>query len=265
MFLQVVEFYSRDVISRQAPGMKNCKKVDGEKIQKRYLFSNINETYELYKIEHGESHPIGRTKFAELKPANVLPLNDMPQNVCVCAIHENVMLCISVISKFATAQLPSSGRELINAVVCDRTRPECMNMTETQCADCKSVTDFYGQHITDLSTKVTYFQWGTIDKKVQKQKCDGSISDVLDCLEKQWLQFLTHCYTKDSQSQASYIDSAKANLSQNEVVIQVDFSENYQTFYQDEIQSAHWAYSQITLFTCCVWSAKVPVQSILYC
>ena len=55
-----------------------------------------------------------------------------------------------------------------------------------------------------------------------------------------------------------YIDSAKANLSQNEVAIQVDFGENY----QDEIQSSHWAYSQITLFTCCVWSAKVPVQSI---
>lgn len=35
--------------------------------------------------------------------------------------------------------------------------------------------------------------------------------------------------------------------------MQMDFAENYAIVSQDEIQSAHWSHSQVTLFTCCVW------------
>lgn len=38
-------------------------------------------------------------------------------------------------------------------------------------------------------------------------------------------------------------------------MIQIDFAENYAMISQDEIQSAHWTHSQITLFTCGVWLA----------
>ena len=37
------------------------------------------------------------------------------------------------------------------------------------------------------------------------------------------------------------------------VVIQVDFAENFTTKTQIEIQSAYWAYNQVTLFTACAW------------
>lgn len=49
----------------------------------------------------------------------------------------------------------------------------------------------------------------------------------------------------------------------NEAVVQVDFSENYQTFHQDETQAAHWAYNQITLFTCCFWTVK-GIRSVCF-
>jgi hypothetical protein len=35
--------------------------------------------------------------------------------------------------------------------------------------------------------------------------------------------------------------------------VQVDFSENYASQYQDEIQSAHWHCIQVTVFTCVAW------------
>ena len=37
------------------------------------------------------------------------------------------------------------------------------------------------------------------------------------------------------------------------VVVQVDFAENYRTLEQDEIQSAHYSYKQVTVFTMCIW------------
>ena len=70
-------------------------------------------------------------------------------------------------------------------------------------------------------------------------------------LQEQWKAYLNHCFYKDHQSK--YLDQTKASLSENECIIQVDFSENYQTNYQDEIQLAHTTYKQVNIFTCCAW------------
>ena len=127
--------------------------------------------------------------------------------------------------------------------------------------DCQSVKDFYLVNIDNVDTQVAWFQWETIDKKVQKIEHEGTIAELIDCLAKQWNTFLAHCYVKDVQS--SYYEKLKRKLSPNESVVQVDFSENYQTFHQDETQAAYWAYNQITLFTCCVWTAK-GIRSVCF-
>lgn len=256
---QVIQFYSQDDISRVAPGMKDCKKVDGKLIQKRHLYTNIGETYELYIMEHGQQCPIGRSKFCNLRPANILPLNDMPHNVCVCSVHENVLLCITVLAKCSDANLPTSGRDLVGKVVCDRTSLQCMNMVNQKCDNCTSLSNFYEPLLCDLDQNVSWFQWGCVEKRITKIKKSGSVAELLECLVQQWEPFLTHCYTKDVQG--AYFEKSKLSVSEEEVVIQVDFSENYQTFHQDEIQSAHWSYSQVTLFTCCVWTTR-GVQSV---
>lgn len=45
----------------------------------------------------------------------------------------------------------------------------------------------------------------------------------------------------------------KAELQPGNAVLQIDYAENYSLISQDEIQSAHWGHSQVTLFTACVW------------
>ena len=39
-------------------------------------------------------------------------------------------------------------------------------------------------------------------------------------------------------------------------VLQVDFVENFSTFWQDEVQSAHWHKEQVTVFTAALWQNK---------
>ena len=41
--------------------------------------------------------------------------------------------------------------------------------------------------------------------------------------------------------------SMKKNVKEGEVVSVYDFAENYRTSYQDEVQSAHWNYNQVTV------------------
>ena len=51
----------------------------------------------------------------------------------------------------------------------------------------------------------------------------------------------------------------KENLCDNDVLIHFDFSENYTCAHQDEVQTAHWNQSQVSIFTVAVYkSAASP-------
>lgn len=122
--------------------MKECKKVNVENLQKRHLYTNIQETHVLYTEKNGLCFKVGLSKFAEMRPRYVLPMSDMPTNVCVCSIHENVRL--SIPTRKISSGLPSSGHELIEQVCCDRTTPLCMGtVSGEQCPQCKHVAAYY--------------------------------------------------------------------------------------------------------------------------
>ena len=66
--------------------------------------------------------------------------------------------------------------------------------------------------------------------------------------------FLTHCFIKRTQAESYEKDKAYSLSEQSDTsMLQVDFAENYTCLAQDEVQSAHWKQSQITLFTCVTW------------
>lgn len=47
------------------------------------------------------------------------------------------------------------------------------------------------------------------------------------------------------------------NSSDENVIVHVDFAENYVCKYQDEVQASHWNQAQLTIFTCCLWNSQV--------
>ena len=126
------------------------------------------------------------------------------------------------------------------------------------CTSCRNATDFYNSHIAHKIGKTDSVPVGYSGKRSQRSKKRAQ-SGLLFWLDKQWGNFLFHCYTKDVQ--ASYYEVCKCALSENEAVMQVDFSENFQTLYQDNVQAAHWSSRQIILFSCVVWTAS-GVKSI---
>ena len=48
-----------------------------------------------------------------------------------------------------------------------------------------------------------------------------------------------------------------------EAMIQMDFAENYKCMYQDEVTSAHWKTSSITLFTVMIWFCEHKIPMII--
>jgi hypothetical protein len=71
---------------------------------------------------------------------------------------------------------------------------------------------------------------------------------MLDALNELWPHFLLHHYT--TIQQRDFIRQIKESSSETGLaVVQLDFAENFSLITQTEIQSAHWAHRQATIFT----------------
>ena len=51
------------------------------------------------------------------------------------------------------------------------------------------------------------------------------------------------------REQSKYFEESKANTNKKKIVIQVDYSENFDIKQQDEVQSAHWSTKSVSIFT----------------
>jgi hypothetical protein len=54
--------------------------------------------------------------------------------------------------------------------------------------------------------------------------------------------------------QATFFNQSLAMENNEDILLHVDFAENYLCESQDETQAAHWLQSQITVFTACFWT-----------
>ena len=82
---KVKSFYCRGDITRNAPGRRDVVTVMDEagkkKLQNRHLVMSIKECYATFK-EFNPDVKIGVSKFAEIRPPNVLFSSETPSNVC---------------------------------------------------------------------------------------------------------------------------------------------------------------------------------------
>lgn len=92
---EVQDFYLRDDISRMFPGKKDyysVKNPDGkrEHKQKRQLLYKIGEVHKLFKKE--SSLKIEKSKFAELRSPQVIPLSQIDQEICITAFTMKTLI-----------------------------------------------------------------------------------------------------------------------------------------------------------------------------
>ncbi|CAF1514548.1 unnamed protein product, partial [Rotaria sordida] len=226
---------SADEISSVATGKKDFVTIDSPdgskvKVQKRYLVMTVQEVYEQFKLNY-PNEKVGSTSFSLLRPKHVLPMSDIPQNVCLCKCHANIdLLLCSLSSILKTPKTTASFRE---ALVCNSNSEKCMSSKCEKCGELKNFDKLF-EYDNDIGGKdLLYHQWETIDSKIVKIEKSGTIQDAIDDLK-----------------------NCKQNASPKSIVLQIDFSENYRTKYQDEIQNAFFNCKQVGLFNAVVWSGS---------
>lgn len=246
----ICDFYNKDDISKQMPGIKDAKTVKSNtgvkmRIQKRTMIMNIGEAYEIFKEAHPEIS-VGKTAFYNERPAHVLPINDTPHNVCVCTTHSNYIILLLAISKHAT-DFPKTHQELLKQVSCSVNNEECMS---SSCDACKesNIWDF----TLDSNPCVDWKAWIFQNQRPKQIVISKPFNEALEELHDSTGKFKLHSFVKNIQSDC--FQNTKEGLTSEKAVIQIDFAENYALISQDEIQSAHWSHAQVTLFTCCIWT-----------
>ena len=65
--------------------------------------------------------------------------------------------------------------------------------------------------------------------------------------------FLTHSFIKRQQHKSLESDKNSTKEVSGIAVLQMDYTENYRCFSQDEVQNAHWNQKQVTIFTSVTW------------
>lgn len=251
-------FYMRDDISRSTSGKKECKTVNKKKHQIRYLTDKLFNLYQIYRNEGGK---LGFTTFFRHKPAFILSPNIHARETCLCIKHSNMeMLFLTLLRNKVFPTDVKSLTDVFSKLTCDSHSFDCMYR---KCANCKGSKLLYPLEEEALSKCVNWRIWERIDhmyekmengilkqmktKKMVKNLKQGMIKDVIQIFEKNMPSFMIHVYNYKHQ-QLKYREKI-ANLSPDEGLLLVDFSENYECKSFEEVQATHFgaSKSQITL------------------
>ena len=282
----MLNFYERDDISRQAPGKRDTVTVnEGDKKtkkQKRHMNMSIMEEYALWRKENPDIK-LEKSKFATLRPDHALLTGNSPRNVCVCRHHENSILLLEGLHRYK-CNFPLYHQEFPSSTVCAESSDDCWYNKCEECMDgavfkvkypflMEVVTDAdadIDQALTDSETDdkeqsqrklIRWYQWEKITSLDGKERLEkivkiGEPIELYTALCEMLPVFNTHHFIKGKQSK-HYL-ATKAGLCDNPStsMIQIDFAENYSTFWQDEIQSAHWNKTQVTILTAVYWHGE---------
>ena len=242
---QVISFYQLDEYSRICPGKKEFVSVsfEGGRIhkQKRLLLLNLKELHQQFLQSTGKS--IGFSKFCELRPKWCVTVNSKGMHsVCVCEKHQNAKLFCSALPGKYTYQ------DVLLFMVCSLENRNCMMHLCNKCRGSevfkKNLEQIFEEHDLDLDDVFIVKQWMHTDR-TKLMDLQFSVSEFIETICEKLNALQQHHFI--SKSQSAFLNACKAELRADEVIILLDFAENFSFLVQDAVLGFHWENSQATL------------------
>lgn len=211
------------------------------------------------KFNSTTCHNISYALFCRLRPFYVVYQKHDARDTCMCKLCTNTDLIVhALLKKKVVSQV--SGKNLAKTLCCDGdfVAVNCLQRKCKTCAEKQLV--FVGQFDGDEIVK--YEQWEmskatykdksgkmkmvkVVAKLIKKEKLINLVKKLQDVL----LIFMSH--EANFINQFAFAKKIKYSLKPNEVLLHIDFSENYSMKYAQEIQSFHFGGSrkQVSLHT----------------
>ncbi|XP_060564531.1 uncharacterized protein LOC132723774 [Ruditapes philippinarum] len=222
----VVEFLSREDNCRTQPGKSDAKKVENhkDKQQTKVLTDYLKNLHDKYKAEN-PMNKISLSTFARLRPTNILLASFISRNTCQCIHHQNMALKVQSLRK-AGVRISDNPENLIVH------------------------KDDMEQLLNNLPEKITYRVWQKVDIGNGKTKMkivdkEEELPKFRHDLIKQVNMFEQHVQRVREQYQQ--VRLLKESLPEDEIMVQMDFAENYSCRSLNEIQTAYWNQTMVTI------------------
>ena len=238
--VMVADFLKRPDNSYELPAKKDQIRGHG----KFALTDTLSHLHSKFSQEFPEIK-ISKAAFCKVRPKNVTLVCYTKRRQCLCQRHANVALKVQ-----AAKVLPRSAEQLVG-----------MSDIEIR-KKMEDIPDEEVKYISWLRSDVEYN--GKTIKKVKlcdvKQKKEEFIQDFMTAMP----EFRNHCQRITAQyTQVRVLKESL--LPEREITVQMDYSENWSSKFQDEISSVYYDKSQISLHPMVVHSktaeGKLVAQS----
>ena len=224
---RVLDFLMRDDNSRCNPGKQDKLKVNGETRQTRILTDYLKNLY-LKFIGENPHVKLSLASFCRIRPANIRLTRFISRNSCLCTKHQNFALCSQALRKLGL-NVPLNSEKFIE---------DDSNFEKVK---------------AEAPEELTFRQWKRVpvDDKGRKKMvmkivpCTMKKDDFLHFFEEKITDFKQHVYRVRQQYKES--QKLKENLPKDDAIVQMDFAENYSCKGVDDIQSAYWNQTAVTL------------------
>ncbi|CAH0553686.1 unnamed protein product [Brassicogethes aeneus] len=254
----ITSFIEKDEYSRLCPGKKDTITRNGVKKQKRLLNKSLLMIYNEFR--QSVNYFISYSTFCKLRPFWVLHPKINRRDTCLCTVCENGELLVRKLKLLSIIEENCLERVCKSVCCNNETKENCLNNRCTFCFEKK--LHFNPYQAGDLTF---YEKWITktveINIKGEIKNVKKTIKEKIHCTKGQMIEvfeimlpkLLKHIYNRNHQYKE--IDKMKVNLKEGEVVVHMDFSENFACKYSAEIQSMHFGGSrqQVSLHTVVVY------------
>ena len=268
---RVTKFFLDPSVSRVLPGANDhvsVKPKDGgprEKMQKQVLNYPLHQAHEKYQ-EANPDNPVSLSQFCKLRPGNVVLMGSKGTHQrCTCVKCQNPKMMISTSELadlpcfkdlFRTEEATIRSRaqlqidKLLKRVTCNSDSDDCrLGLDDNDCEECEKKMNELKNEITGILNqekleRITYLQWVGSDKDL-KRTITVEASDFPDILIETLREYRTHTFLQEKFTE--FYNKKKSDLQPNEAIIQMDYSENFKICQQNEIQSAYYFDTQVSL------------------
>lgn len=224
----VINFLSRDDNSRNMPGKADKVKTGlGQSAQKRVLTDYMSNLHKKYLSEN-PTIKLSLASFQRIRPKHILTTSFITRDCCLCTKHQNMALVLKAICQIGIA-VPLNPETYVDDPPIDLVR-EGIDTNEFTFDEWKRVS------VEDK---------GKIKMVMRVVHVTKTKEEFLAHLEKQTAEFSDHVSRMKVQYQQ--IRLLKEKLPVNHAVIHMDFAENYNCKSVEEIQSAYWNQTGVTL------------------
>jgi hypothetical protein len=224
----VIRFLERDDNSRMMPGKNDKKKTQSGHMQKRVLNDSMSCLHMKFVSETSEK--ISLATFCRLRPNYICLTKFISRNTCLCQKHQNMALALKNL-KAVGVKVPASPDEFARQVK-------------------ENNIDLNDIFLEISAENIKYEQWKKVEmpdgkKRTRIVEKEIKKEDFVTAVQTQICEFQEHVARVRLQYKA--LHSLKDNLPEGHVIVQMDFAENFTCSSAEEVQSAYWNPSAVTL------------------